>query len=139
MRFGSLEGREAAANRDQHLVPPCQWVLGGAVPGSFYATPPSDHEAMFPVLSSGDLVELTPRCAQTRTPLATCFGQAEKIAAKMLAEQRVEGYIDQKNGTIHFSMGDGNLQQWDRHIRNVCNQVNSVLAKIKDQTAMRDA
>lgn len=65
--------------------------------------------------------------------------KAEKIAAKMLAEQRVEGYIDQKNGTIHFSMGDGNLQQWDRHIRNVCNQVNSVLAKIKDQTAMRDA
>merc|ERR1712217_678575 len=73
----------------------------------------------------GSLLEVTPE-------------KAEKIAAKMIAEQRIEGYIDQKSGIIHFESGDGNLQQWDRHIRNVCNQVNSVLLKVKEQSAMKD-
>lgn len=59
--------------------------------------------------------------------------RAEKIAAKMIAEQRLDGYIDQRSGVIHFESGDENLQQWDRHIRNVCNQVNCVLGKIKDE------
>merc|ERR1712032_1451081 len=62
--------------------------------------------------------------------------RAEKIAAKMIAEQRLDGYIDQKSGIIHFDLGDENLQQWDRHIRNVCNQVNSVLLKVKEQYVM---
>merc|ERR1739845_238285 len=57
--------------------------------------------------------------------------RAEKISAKMIAEQRLDGYIDQKNGIIHFGGADENLQQWDRHISNVCNNVNSVLLKIK--------
>lgn len=73
----------------------------------------------------GSLLEVTPE-------------NAEKIAAKMIAEQRIEGYIDQKSGIIHFDVGDENLQQWDRHIRNVCNQVNSVLLKVKEQSAMKD-
>lgn len=63
--------------------------------------------------------------------------RAEKIAAKMIAEQRLDGYIDQKTGIIHFEGGDENLQQWDRHIRNVCNQVNNVLVKVKEQSAMK--
>eukprot|EP00931_Biecheleriopsis_adriatica_P072562 TRINITY_DN4692_c0_g1_i3.p1 TRINITY_DN4692_c0_g1~~TRINITY_DN4692_c0_g1_i3.p1 ORF type:complete len:403 (+),score=123.32 TRINITY_DN4692_c0_g1_i3:74-1282(+) len=67
--------------------------------------------------------------------------KAEKIAAKMIAENRLSGFIDQKSGVIHFDSGGGdeNLQAWDRHIRNVCTQVNSVLTKIKDQSAMKDA
>merc|ERR1712151_1333983 len=64
--------------------------------------------------------------------------RAEKIAAKMIAERRLDGYIDQKTGIIHFDVGDENLQQWDRHIRNVCNEVNSVLVKVKEQSAMMD-
>merc|ERR1712050_167970 len=59
--------------------------------------------------------------------------RAEKIAAKMIAEQRLDGYIDQKTAIIHFEGGDESLQQWDRHIRNVCNQVNGVLTRIKEQ------
>merc|ERR1719188_2221689 len=39
--------------------------------------------------------------------------RAEKIAAKMIAEKRLEGYIDQKGGTIHFQGADENLEQWD--------------------------
>merc|ERR1712176_487794 len=61
--------------------------------------------------------------------------RAEKIAAKMIAESRLEGYIDQKSGIIHFE-SDEYLQQWDRHIRNVCAEVNAVLVKIKEQSAM---
>eukprot|EP00929_Paragymnodinium_shiwhaense_P014060 TRINITY_DN121939_c0_g1_i1.p1 TRINITY_DN121939_c0_g1~~TRINITY_DN121939_c0_g1_i1.p1 ORF type:complete len:398 (+),score=130.36 TRINITY_DN121939_c0_g1_i1:109-1302(+) len=61
--------------------------------------------------------------------------KAEKIAAKMIAEQRLSGYIDQKSGIIHFE-NDEHLQQWDRHIRNMCSQVNNVLLKIKEQNAM---
>mmetsp|Transcript_23077 Transcript_23077/g.65008 ORF Transcript_23077/g.65008 Transcript_23077/m.65008 type:complete len:405 (-) Transcript_23077:67-1281(-) len=64
--------------------------------------------------------------------------RAEKIAAKMIAERRLNGYIDQRSGIIHFDAGDENLQQWDRHIRNVCNEVNSVLIKVKEQSAMKD-
>lgn len=64
--------------------------------------------------------------------------RAEKIAAKMIAERRLDGFIDQKGGTIHFQGADENLEQWDRHIRNVCSQVNSVFLKIKDQSAMKD-
>jgi COP9 signalosome complex subunit 4 len=64
--------------------------------------------------------------------------RAEKIAAKMIAERRLDGYIDQQGGMIHFQGSGENLEQWDRHIRNVCNQVNSVLTKIKDHSAMND-
>merc|ERR550525_2098626 len=38
--------------------------------------------------------------------------RAEKIAAKMIAEQRLDGYIDQQSGVIHFQGVDENLQQW---------------------------
>merc|ERR1712072_580020 len=62
--------------------------------------------------------------------------RAEKIAAKMIAEQRLDGYIDQKTQIIHFQGDAENLQQWDKHIQNVCNQVNNVLTKIRDSSAM---
>lgn len=59
--------------------------------------------------------------------------RAEKIAAKMIAEQRLDGHIDQKSGTIHFeSSGDEELQRFDRHVRSVCGQVNCVLSRIKE-------
>lgn len=65
--------------------------------------------------------------------------RAEKVAAKMIAEQRLEGYIDQKGGIIHFQGDTESLQQWDKHIANVCNQVNTVLSKIKETNTMNDA
>mmetsp|Transcript_96011 Transcript_96011/g.151211 ORF Transcript_96011/g.151211 Transcript_96011/m.151211 type:complete len:393 (+) Transcript_96011:97-1275(+) len=61
--------------------------------------------------------------------------RAEKMAAKMIAEERLEGYIDQKTKIIHFHSDSENLQQWDQHIQNVCNQLNSVL---KELPTMRD-
>lgn len=73
----------------------------------------------------GSLLEVTPE-------------RAEKIAAKMIAEQRLDGYIDQKTRIIHFQGDCENLQQWDRHIQNVCSQVSSVCIKIKELNGMRD-
>lgn len=73
----------------------------------------------------GSLLEVTPE-------------RAEKIAAKMIAEQRLDGYIDQKTRIIHFQGDSENLQQWDRHIQNVCSQVSSVCIKIKELNGMRD-
>jgi len=64
--------------------------------------------------------------------------RAEKISAKMIAEQRLDGYIDQRTAVIHFQGVDENLQQWDRHIRNVCGQVNNVLVKIKELSTMKE-
>jgi len=62
--------------------------------------------------------------------------KAEKIAAKMVSEQRLAGFIDQKTKIIHFQAESEELQQWDRHIQNVCSQVSSVLIKIKEVNAM---
>jgi len=73
----------------------------------------------------GLLLEVTPQ-------------RAEKVAAKMISESRLDGYIDQKSQIIHFHADDMNLQQWDRHIQNVCNQVNSVLMRIKELDAMKE-
>lgn len=72
----------------------------------------------------GVLLEVTP-------------ARAEKIAAKMISEQRLSGYIDQRSGIIHFHFeGESEtLRHWDRHIQNVCNQVNAVLAEIKEVSA----
>eukprot|EP00933_Yihiella_yeosuensis_P041072 TRINITY_DN35509_c0_g1_i1.p1 TRINITY_DN35509_c0_g1~~TRINITY_DN35509_c0_g1_i1.p1 ORF type:complete len:404 (-),score=95.94 TRINITY_DN35509_c0_g1_i1:215-1426(-) len=75
----------------------------------------------------GSLLEVTPE-------------RAEKIAAKMIAEKRLNGVIDQRAGVIHFDdslSGGENLSQWDRHIRNVCSQVDNVLLKVKQQSAMQ--
>merc|ERR1711879_698232 len=64
--------------------------------------------------------------------------RAERIAAKMIAEQRLDGYICQRSGIIHFDTGNENLLRWDRHIRSVCSEVNSVLIKVKESSAMTD-
>lgn len=73
----------------------------------------------------GNLLEVSPE-------------KAEKIAAKMIAEKRLDGVIDQRSGVIHFEGGEEqHLQQWDRHIRNVCTQVNSVLTKVKEVSAIK--
>jgi len=64
--------------------------------------------------------------------------RAEKIAAKMIAEQRLDGHIDQKTGIIHVGGQNEELQHWDAHIRNICNQANTVLMKIKEQSAMKE-
>merc|ERR1719161_871147 len=74
-----------------------------------------------------------------RNMLLTDFGalleqppeRAEKVAAKMIGEQRLEGFIDQRRNIIHFHGDAETLEHWDRHIQNVCHQVNNVLVMIQ--------
>ncbi|KAJ7294929.1 hypothetical protein O6H91_01G067900 [Diphasiastrum complanatum] len=53
--------------------------------------------------------------------------KAEKIAARMISEDRMRGSIDQVEGVIHFENDIEELQQWDQQIVNICQALNEVL------------
>ncbi|MCO5588682.1 hypothetical protein L7F22_042641 [Adiantum nelumboides] len=53
--------------------------------------------------------------------------KAEKIAARMVSEDRMKGSIDQVEGVIHFGTDIEELQQWDQQIVNLCQALNDVL------------
>lgn len=77
--------------------------------------------------------------------------KAERIASQMIAEERLNGYIDQIDGIVHFESGfsiniswervdnDGLicvvtareiLPLWDKQIQSLCYQVNKIIEKI---------
>ncbi|EFJ33725.1 hypothetical protein SELMODRAFT_165253 [Selaginella moellendorffii] len=53
--------------------------------------------------------------------------KAEKIAARMISEDRMRGSIDQVEAVIHFDNDIEELQQWDQQIVSVCQSLNDVL------------
>jgi COP9 signalosome complex subunit 4 len=53
--------------------------------------------------------------------------KAEKIAARMISEDRMRGSIDQVEGIIHFENDIEELQQWDHQIVSICQALNDVL------------
>jgi COP9 signalosome complex subunit 4 len=54
--------------------------------------------------------------------------KAEKTAARMIAEERMHGSIDQVEGIIHFDNGDDDeIVQWDHQIQNICVAVNDIM------------
>nr|XP_054773458.1 COP9 signalosome complex subunit 4-like [Lytechinus pictus] len=55
--------------------------------------------------------------------------KAEKIASQMISEGRMNGYIDQIDGIVHFESTDI-LPQWDKQIQSLCFQVNNIIEKI---------
>ncbi|XP_063855982.1 protein lin-54 homolog isoform X5 [Scylla paramamosain] len=55
--------------------------------------------------------------------------KAEKIASHMITEGRMNGYIDQIDGILHFEARDV-LPQWDKQIQSLCFQVNGIIEKI---------
>ncbi|PIO39270.1 hypothetical protein AB205_0082780 [Aquarana catesbeiana] len=59
--------------------------------------------------------------------------QAEKIASQMITEGRMNGFIDQIDGIVHFETREA-LPTWDKQIQSLCFQVNNLLEKIS-QTA----
>ena len=56
--------------------------------------------------------------------------KAEKAAANLIEEKRIDGYIDQVDHTIHFSHDQSSVTDWDTHIRNMCTSLNDVIEKI---------
>ncbi|KAL2924257.1 COP9 signalosome complex subunit 4 [Bienertia sinuspersici] len=53
--------------------------------------------------------------------------KAEKIASKMIYEDRMRGSIDQVEAVIHFEDDTEELQQWDQQIVGVCQALNDIL------------
>ncbi|XP_077233292.1 proteasome component (PCI) domain protein isoform X2 [Tasmannia lanceolata] len=53
--------------------------------------------------------------------------KAEKIASRMIYEDRMRGSIDQVEEVIHFEDDTEELQQWDQQIVGLCQALNDVL------------
>ncbi|GJS10495.1 COP9 signalosome complex subunit 4 [Tanacetum coccineum] len=53
--------------------------------------------------------------------------KAEKIASRMICEDRMRGSIDQVEAVIHFEDDNEELQQWDQQIFGLCQSLNDVL------------
>ncbi|KAJ7009082.1 hypothetical protein NC653_007658 [Populus alba x Populus x berolinensis] len=53
--------------------------------------------------------------------------KAEKIASRMIYEDRMRGTIDQVEAVIHFEDDTEELQQWDQQIVGLCQALNDVL------------
>uniref|UniRef100_A0A6B2L6P2 COP9 signalosome complex subunit 4 n=1 Tax=Arcella intermedia TaxID=1963864 RepID=A0A6B2L6P2_9EUKA len=56
---------------------------------------------------------------------------AEKIASKMISEERLSGFINQTAKLLFFKKATSNeLTVWDQHIEHACSAVNNILDKI---------
>jgi len=55
--------------------------------------------------------------------------KAERVASKMITENRLLGYIDQIDSIVHFETREV-LDSWDKQIQHLCFQVNNVIDKI---------
>ncbi|KAH9692891.1 COP9 signalosome complex subunit 4 [Citrus sinensis] len=53
--------------------------------------------------------------------------KAEKIASRMIFEDRMRGSIDQVEAVIHFEDDTEELQQWDQQIVGLCQALNDIL------------
>lgn len=53
--------------------------------------------------------------------------KAEKIASRMIYEDRMRGSIDQVEAVIHFDDDTEELQQWDQQIAGLCQALNDIL------------
>ncbi|GAV70282.1 PCI domain-containing protein [Cephalotus follicularis] len=53
--------------------------------------------------------------------------KAEKIASRMIYEDRMRGSIDQVEAVIHFEDDTEELQQWDQQIVSLCQALNDIL------------
>ncbi|XP_062216515.1 COP9 signalosome complex subunit 4-like [Phragmites australis] len=53
--------------------------------------------------------------------------KAEKIASRMIYEDRMRGSIDQVEAVIHFEDDTEKLQQWDQQIAGLCQALNDIL------------
>jgi len=56
--------------------------------------------------------------------------KAEKVASRMMVEERLKGSIDQIEALIVFENVQESLTQWDNRIASACNYVNSILETI---------
>merc|ERR1712038_1589934 len=55
--------------------------------------------------------------------------KAERIASRMITEERMVGHIDQIDSVVHFERRQM-LDTWDKQIQSLCVQVNTIIDKI---------
>jgi COP9 signalosome complex subunit 4 len=55
--------------------------------------------------------------------------KAEKIASQMITESRMNGFIDQIAGIVHFETRNV-LPNFDKQIESLCFQVNNIIEKV---------
>eukprot|EP00005_Dracoamoeba_jomungandri_P004335 CAMPEP_0174258864 /NCGR_PEP_ID=MMETSP0439-20130205/7782_1 /TAXON_ID=0 /ORGANISM="Stereomyxa ramosa, Strain Chinc5" /LENGTH=392 /DNA_ID=CAMNT_0015342535 /DNA_START=31 /DNA_END=1209 /DNA_ORIENTATION=+ len=56
--------------------------------------------------------------------------KAERIAARMMIENRLKGSIDQIATLIYFETDGGPLDLWDSHIESACHAVNDIIERM---------
>jgi len=56
--------------------------------------------------------------------------KAEKVASRMMAEDRLRGSIDQIEGLLIFENAQESITQWDARVASACNGVNDILERI---------
>jgi len=56
--------------------------------------------------------------------------KAEKVASRMMSEERLKGSIDQIASLLLFENAQESLSQWDARIASACNGVNDILERI---------
>ena len=57
--------------------------------------------------------------------------KAEKVAARMIAEDRLRAVIDQTKGLLVFGEDSDALLSWDARIKEVCEEVSDCVEKIQ--------
>ncbi|KAM0950414.1 putative proteasome component (PCI) domain, winged helix-like DNA-binding domain superfamily [Dioscorea sansibarensis] len=62
--------------------------------------------------------------------------KAEKIASRMIYEDRMRGSIDQVEAVIHFEDDTEELQQWDQQIVGLCQALNDILDSMTSKGVM---
>jgi COP9 signalosome complex subunit 4 len=70
------------------------------------------------------------RLEELGTLLDIAPGQAERVAARMISEGRLQGSIDQVEGILQYEGGADELQQWDERIGHLCLRLNRICASI---------
>ena len=63
--------------------------------------------------------------------------QAEKITAKMIAEERLQGRIDQVERFVYFDGEDEPIVEWDRRIADVSLKLHNVVETMKSEGLIR--
>eukprot|EP01119_Soliformovum_irregulare_P005515 TRINITY_DN17270_c0_g1_i1.p1 TRINITY_DN17270_c0_g1~~TRINITY_DN17270_c0_g1_i1.p1 ORF type:complete len:389 (+),score=123.92 TRINITY_DN17270_c0_g1_i1:68-1234(+) len=58
---------------------------------------------------------------------------AEKVASRMMVEERLKGTIDQIEGMILFEHSTESLMQWDGRVGSVCNYLNNLIDVISEK------
>lgn len=65
------------------------------------------------------------------TLLGIAADKAERFAATMITEGRMQGSIDQISGLVQFAAAHGAVATWDDSIKDVCAEVNTIVERIE--------